>query len=230
MICQDNFRTNFRKRWKILITTVIFDLDGTLLDTLDDIRDSVNRTLTQFGFPSRTREEIRRFVGNGAVKLLERALPHPVDAQTFQAFYTAYDRDYTAHRCDKTAPYAGVLPMLQMLRDRGIRTAVLSNKQDNVVRPLCESFFPQLLDLATGPADGRAVKPAPDGILYIADTLHVPLSDILYVGDSETDVQTGRNAGVRTIAVLWGFRDRDTLTQAGAVRFAETPEEILRFI
>ena len=213
-----------------MISTVIFDLDGTLLDTLEDIRDSVNRVLAQFGFPSRTLEEIRRFVGNGAVKLLERAVPYPVDEETFRALYTAYDRDYTAHQRDCTAPYAGVTALLQALRDRGLRTAVLSNKQDNVVRPLCAHYFPELLDMATGPAGGRAVKPAPDGIFYIAETLNVPLSDVLYVGDSETDVCTGLAAGVRTVAVLWGFRDRQTLECAGATDFAQTPAEILQYI
>ena len=213
-----------------MISTVIFDLDGTLLDTLDDIGDSVNRTLDAFGFPRRTPDEIRQFVGNGAVKLLERALPHPVDEAAFRALYTAYDRDYTAHQRDRTAPYAGVVPLLQTLRERGLRTAVLSNKQDNVVRPLCTHYFPELLDMATGPADGRAVKPAPDGILYIAETLGVPLSEVLYVGDSETDVYTGLAAGVRTVAVLWGFRDRQTLVNAGATDFVQTPAEILQYI
>ena len=213
-----------------MFSTVIFDLDGTLLDTLEDIRDSVNRALSQFGFPPRTLEEIRRFVGNGAVKLLERAVPHPVDDETFRALYTAYDRDYTAHQRDRTAPYAGVLPLLRTLRERGVHTAVLSNKQDNVVRPLCEYYFPNLLDMATGPADGRAVKPAPDGIFYIAETLGVPLSDVLYVGDSEADVRTGLAAGVRTVAVLWGFRDRQTLENAGATIFTEKPQEILEYL
>ena len=167
---------------------------------------------------------------NGAVKLLERALPHPVDAQTFQALYRTYDKLYTLHRCDETAPYPGVTALLRQLRAQGIRTAVLSNKQDNVVRPLCAYYFPELLDLATGPADGRAVKPAPDGIFYIADALQTPLPQTLYVGDSETDILTGRNAGVRTVAVLWGFRDRETLEQAGAAEFVQNPEEILQYI
>ena len=213
-----------------MVKTVIFDLDGTLLDTLRDIHTGVNLTLAQFGFPPRSLEEIRRFVGNGAVKLLERALPHPVDAQTFQALYRTYDKLYMLHRCDETAPYPGVTALLRQLRAQGIRTAVLSNKQDNVVRPLCAYYFPELLDLATGPADGRAVKPAPDGIFYIADALQTPLPQTLYVGDSETDILTGRNAGVRTVAVLWGFRDRETLEQAGAAEFVQNPEEILQYI
>ena len=213
-----------------MVTAIIFDLDGTLLDTLGDIRDSINRTLERFGYPTRTTDEIRRFVGNGAVKLIERALPHPVDEETFRAVYKAYDRDYTAHQRDKTAPYDGVLPLLRELRERGLKTAVLSNKQDNVVRPLCAYYFPDLLDMATGPADGRAVKPAPDGVFYIAETLGVELTEVLFVGDAETDVHTGQNAGVRTVAATWGFRDKQTLLRAGAAEFADSPAEILRFI
>lgn len=212
------------------IRAVILDLDGTLLDTLEDITDSVNRTLSQFGFPPRTIEEIRRFVGNGAVKLLERALPHELPKAEFEAFYRAYDADYTAHREDKTQPYDGAVELLRELRRRGLFTAVLSNKQDNVVRPLCAHYFPGLLDVATGPTADRRTKPAPDGVEYIARTLGVTAEDILYSGDSEADILTGRNAGVFTVAALWGFRDRGTLESVGAQFFAEKPEDILKFI
>ncbi len=209
---------------------VILDLDGTLLDTLEDITDSVNRTLLRFGFPPRTLPEIRRFVGNGAVKLLERALPRALPPEEFEAFYRAYDADYTAHRQDKTKPYDGAVRLLRDLRGRGLATAVLSNKQDNVVRPLCAHYFPDLLDAATGPTAGRRTKPAPDGVYYIAETLGVTLDTVLYVGDSEADVQTGQNAGVKTVAALWGFRDREALRRAGAVFFAKKPEDVLNFI
>ena len=209
---------------------VILDLDGTLLDTMEDITDSVNHTLSQFGFPLRTLDEVRRFVGNGAVKLLERALPRVLPAREFEAFYRAYDAYYTAHQQDKTKPYDGAVGLLRALRARGLYTAVLSNKQDNAVRPLCAHYFPDLLDLATGPTADRRTKPAPDGVYYIAETLGVELNEILYVGDSEADVQTGQNAGVKTAAALWGFRDRETLASAGAVLFAEKPEDILKFI
>ncbi len=209
---------------------VILDLDGTLLDTLEDITDSVNHTLTQFGYPARTLEEIRRFVGNGAVKLLERALPRTVSPERFEAFYHAYDAYYTAHQQEKTRPYDGAAELLQALRARGLYTAVLSNKQDNAVRPLCAHFFPDLLDVATGPTADRRTKPAPDGVFYIARTLGVNLHEILYAGDSEADVQTGLNAGVKTVAALWGFRDRETLCCSGARLFADRPEDILNHI
>lgn len=209
---------------------VILDLDGTLLDTLEDITDSVNRTLTQFGYPPRTLPEIRRFVGNGAVKLLERALPCELPKEQFDAFYHCYDADYTAHGQDKTKPYDGAAELLRELRARGLFTAVLSNKQDNAVRILCAHYFPDLLDMATGPTADRRTKPAPDGIHYIAETLGVRTDEILYVGDSEADVQTGRNAGVKTVAALWGFRDRAALEAAGASLFAKNPKDILKFI
>ena len=209
---------------------VIFDLDGTLLDTLDDITDSVNHTLRQFGYPLRTREEIRRFVGNGAVKLIERALPHAVEPARFQTVYRAYDAYYTAHRQDRTRPYPGACELLRELRARAIRTAVLSNKQDNAVRPLCAHYFPDLLDAATGPADGRRTKPAPDGVEYLMHLLGVTAQQTLYVGDSQADVQTGLNAGVRTVAALWGFRSRSELEAVGATLFAESAKEILNHI
>lgn len=209
---------------------VILDLDGTLLDTLEDITDSVNHALSQFGYPARTLDEVRQFVGNGARKLLERALPRAVSPEEFDAFYRCYDAYYTAHQQVKTHPYDGAAELLRELRARGLCTAVLSNKQDNAVRPLCVHYFPDLLDMATGPTADRRTKPAPDGILFIAGTLGVGMDEILYVGDSEADVQTGLNAGVRTVAALWGFRSRETLEKAGAVLFAKTPEEILNFI
>ena len=209
---------------------VILDLDGTLLDTLEDITDSVNYALLQFGYPTRTLDEVRRFVGNGAVKLLERALPCELPKAQFDAFYRCYDAQYTAHGQDKTRPYDGASELLRELRARGLFTAVLSNKQDKAVRILCAHYFPDLLNMATGPTAERRTKPAPDGVLYIAETLGVCMDEILYVGDSEADVQTGRNAGVKTVAALWGFRDRDTLRAAGASLFAKKPEEILNHI
>ena len=209
---------------------VILDLDGTLLNTLEDLTDSVNHALVQFGYPERTLDEVRRFVGNGARKLLERALPHEVSPQEFDAFYQCYDAYYKAHSEVKTKPYDGAVALLRALRARGLYTAVLSNKQDSAVRPLCAHYFPDLLVAATGPTADRRTKPAPDGVFYIAETLGVGTDEILYVGDSEADVQTGRSAGVKTVAALWGFRDRETLEKAGAVLFAKSPEEILNHI
>ena len=213
-----------------MIRAIIFDLDGTLLNTLEDITDSTNETLRTFGQPERTLDEIRTFVGNGARKLIERALTEPVDAETFEkmlAFYSAY---YYDHQTVKTKPYPETQALLRTLREKGFRTAVLSNKQDEITKPLCAHFFPDLLDLASGPSEGRRGKPAPDGVFYIAEQLGVPLSEVLFVGDSETDVRTGLNAGVQTVAVLWGFRDRKTLIEAGAENFAGSCAEILQFI
>ena len=209
---------------------VVFDLDGTLLDTLEDIRDAVNDSLSAFGFAPRSLEEIRSFVGNGAVKLLERALPHPVPDETFRAFYRDYDARYTANAQNKTRPYPGILDLLREVRTRGYRIAVLSNKQDSAVRLLCAHYFPELVDLAVGPAEGRRTKPSPDGPEYICRTLGVCASDVLYVGDSETDMLTGSNAGMFTVAVTWGFRAHAALLRSGAVHFAETPQDILKYL
>ena len=209
---------------------VVFDLDGTLLDTLEDIRDAVNESLAAFGFAPRTLEEIRSFVGNGAVKLLERALPHPVPDDTFRALYRDYDARYTANAQNKTHPYPGILELLREVRARGYRIAVLSNKQDSAVRLLCAHYFPELVDLAVGPTEGRRTKPAPDGPEYICRTLGVDASDVLYVGDSETDMLTGKNVGMFTLAVTWGFRDRAALVQNGAEYFAEEPKDILNYL
>lgn len=208
------------------IRAVVFDLDGTLLDTLADIRDAVNDSLASFGFPPRSTDEIRRFVGNGAVKLLERALPCTVPQETFAALYRMYDARYSAHREDKTKPYPGAEALLRELRAQGFLTAVLSNKQDNVTRPLCARYFPGLLDLATGPADGRRTKPSPDGLEYIAHTFGIQTTQMVYVGDSETDILTGRQANLPTISVCWGFRSRETLVRNGAEYVAQKMEEI----
>lgn len=209
---------------------VIFDLDGTLLNTLQDIADGVNYALRSFGYPERTVDEIRRFVGNGAVKLLERALPETVDEEKFARFYKTYDAYYTSHSRVKTAPYKGVPELLQTLRAAGIRTAVFSNKQDNAVRPLCAYYFADRLDYATGPTEDVPKKPDPRGLHFIAEVLHTKPERVLYVGDSETDVQTGLSAGIDTVSVLWGFRDKETLEKAGASRFAQDVQALKNYI
>ena len=209
---------------------VVFDLDGTLLDTLEDICDAINESLVLFGYPPRSLEEIRRFVGNGAVKLLERALPQEIPEERFQALYHDYDVRYTANAQRKTHPYPGVTDLLREVRARGYWIAVLSNKQDVAVRQLCAHYFPGLIDLAAGPADGRRTKPSPDGLEYICHSFGIGLNDILYVGDSETDMLTGKNAQAFTIAVTWGFRSRETLFQNGATFFAEKTKDILDYL
>ena len=189
--------------------TVLFDMDGTLLDTLTDMEAAVNHILTQYGYPVRTLEEVRRFVGNGAGLLIHRALPQGVDPAREAEVLAAYRAYYQAHNCIRTRPYEGIPELLAALRRAGVRTAVVSNKPDETTRTLAARFFPEL-DGALGQRDGVAAKPAP--------------------GDSEVDVDTARNAGLAMIGVSWGFRGRAALESAGAPAVADTPAQLLELL
>ena len=213
-----------------MYTTVIFDLDGTLLDTLDDLWAAVNAALSAYGYPLRTKEEVRSFVGNGIVKLIERAVQGVKDSDTngvLQAF-TAY---YGAHCKDETKPYEGILELLQALKEKGIAAAVVSNKADFAVKILAEEYFQGLLSAAIGENEKEGVrkKPAPDSVLAVMRALQAEPKSTVYVGDSEVDIQTAQNAGVDCISVPWGFKDEAFLWQNGATKLAKTPQEILRY-
>ena len=205
----------------------VFDLDGTLLDTLDDLADGVNAALAQFGYSPRTREEIRAFVGNGVRLLVARALPQGEENPQFEEVFAYFRAYYTAHSCVKTAPYAGVLAMLASLRERGVHIAVVSNKLESAVRDLCRRYFGDLVEVAVGDLDGRPRKPAPDGVFAALHSLGVAASEAVYIGDSDVDILTAQNAALPCIAVLWGFRDRECLASAGATVFAANAEELL---
>lgn len=205
---------------------VIFDLDGTLLDTLDDLADAVNWALKQEQLPRRTREEVRAFVGNGIRNLIERAVPAGTEAAQTDRVFAGFKARYAGHCADKTRPYPGILELLARLRAEGIRTAVVSNKADFVVQTLCRDYFPGLVDCAVGERAGIPKKPAPDSVQEVLRALEIPREQAVYVGDSDVDVVTARNAGMDGILVLWGFRDRQTLERAGAKTFAATAEEL----
>ena len=209
--------------------TVIFDLDGTLLDTLDDLTASVNFALTSFSLPKREKEEVRAFVGNGIAKLIARAIgyEHPNFAEIFQTFR----EHYGAHCKDKTKEYDGITPLLKELKARGVHTAVVSNKADFAVKKLAEDYFPDLLQEAVGEneAAGIAKKPAPDSLLAVMKNLNAEQSTTVYVGDSEVDIQTAKNAGVDCISVVWGFKDEAFLKTNGAKILIKEPFEILEF-
>ena len=209
--------------------TVIFDLDGTLLDTLDDLTASVNFALTSFSLPKREKEEVRAFVGNGIAKLIARAIgyEHPNFAEIFQTFR----EHYGAHCKDKTKEYDGITPLLKELKARGVHTAVVSNKADFAVKKLAEDYFPDLLQEAVGEneAAGIAKKPAPDSLLAVMKNLNAEQSTTVYVGDSEVDIQTAKNAGVDCISVVWGFKDEAFLKINGAKILIKEPFEILEF-
>lgn len=210
--------------------TVIFDLDGTLLNTLEDLRASTNYALAAHGYPERTPDEIRRFVGNGIRLLIERAMPEGVTPEEFDAVFADFKEHYQAHCNDRTGPYDGILPLLRELKRRGYKTGIASNKIKSAVLKLSEIYFEGLIDSAAGVADGILPKPDSGMAEALLEELGSEAANTLYVGDSQVDVQTAANAGLDLVAVLWGFRDRAELTEAGAVRFIEKPMELLEYL
>ena len=209
---------------------VIFDLDGTLLDTLPDLHGALIETLAAFGLPPRTMEETRRFVGNGIRRLVERAVPDETPLQTVDAAYHYYLSYYMGHCAEKTAPYPGVTDLLRALRKAGKKMAIVSNKADAAVQSLCETYFRGLYDAAVGERAGVARKPAPDSVNAVLAALGAARVDAVYVGDSEVDIATAKNAGLPCISVTWGFRDRETLVRFGASVFADNAEELARLL
>ena len=210
-------------------TTVLFDLDGTLLDTLDDLTDAVNRTLQRYDLPQRTRQEVRSFLGNGAKYLMEHAAPG-LDTDRFDALLRDYKADYDKNCRIKTAPYPGVDVLLRALKDAGIRTGIVSNKPDSAVQPLFEAFFADTMDTAVGERAGIRRKPAPDTVLAAMERLGATADKTLYVGDSEVDIETARNAGVACASVTWGFRDPDTLKDSGADMLFDSADALRNFL
>ncbi len=204
---------------------VLFDMDGTLLDTLADMAAAVNHILSVHGYPLRTEEEVRAFVGNGARKLMERALPPDVTGDAFEALLEEYRQWYEAHACVKTAPYPGVPAVLAALHRAGVRCAVVSNKPDGATRELAARFFPGLP--AFGQQDGIPAKPAPDMVYHALAELGVEASAAAYVGDSEVDVALARNAKLPLVAVSWGFRGREALEEAGAALVVDDAATLL---
>ena len=207
---------------------VIFDMDGTLMNTLDDLCDSVNHMLRQHGWPERTLREVRAFVGNGAAKLIERAIPDGRNNPQFDQALADYKAWYDTHANVKTGPYPGVCDVLRALRARGIKTAIVSNKPVEPVKSLTELYFPGLFDAAIGEHPGVRCKPEPDMVRKAMQALGCAAEESVYVGDSEVDVATARNSGLPCVSVTWGFRDRDVLARAGADCYADTAEELLR--
>ena len=205
------------------MTAILFDLDGTLLNTLEDLADAVNASLTHFGCPTRTTDEVRQFVGNGAERLIRLALPGRADdpdAADVLAFFKPY---YAAHSQVKTCPYAGVMEALAEVK-RDFPVAIVSNKPDEAVKILCKQYFGDVY--AIGQSSKLPRKPAPDMVHHALAALGA--DRCIYVGDSEVDVLTAQNAGVPCLSVLWGFRDRNVLLEAGATCFCEDPRDLLK--
>lgn len=214
-----------------MIDTVIFDLDGTLLNTLEDLTDSVNYVMDRYGLPLHTIEEVRGFVGNGAAKLIERAVAQGREHPAYGEMLSAFRSHYAVHCEDKTAPYVGVEEMLSMLRESGYRLAVVSNKPDGAVKQLCHKFFGENIQEANGENESAGIKrkPAPDMVYRALAGLSSNAADAVYVGDSDVDVQTAANVPMTCISVTWGFRTREQLLASGASpeKMIRTPKELL---
>lgn len=200
---------------------IIFDLDGTLLDTLDDLHAAVNHTMAQFNCPPRTLEEVRQFVGNGVDQLVRLSLPGKDTDPDVDEVIAAYRSYYNAHCQERTGPYAGIPEALSALATE-YPLAVVSNKPDSAVKPLCWEYFGPLYSL--GERQGTPRKPAPDMVLKAMAAIGV--EKCVYVGDSEVDILTAKNAGVPCLSVTWGFRDEDALRAAGAHYFCRTPHDL----
>lgn len=207
------------------IKAVLFDLDGTLLDTWDDIVSAINYMLEKYGYEKRSRMEIRSFLGNGARDLVMRSLPFDVDKNTFEAFLEEYKAYYNEHSRILTKPYDGVIDVLTALKKRNILTAVVSNKPDLTVRGLCDQYFEGLIDFSVGDRPDLQRKPSADPINFAIDKLGC--TKAVYVGDSEVDVLAASNAKRPCVSVTWGFRDRDVLEECGASVFADDADELL---
>ena len=214
---------------KEALQAFIFDLDGTLLDTLGDLAASVNYALQTCGMPQHSIDDVRRFVGNGVRLLMERAVPDGAANPRFEEAFTTFRQHYLEHSLDTTRPYDGIMEMLQALRQRGYRTAVVSNKFYAATQELCQHFFADSIEVAIGEheAEGIRKKPAPDTVNEALRQLGVSREHAVYVGDSDVDIATAAASGMPCISVLWGFRDREFLLAHGATQFISHPSELL---
>lgn len=207
---------------------VIFDLDGTLLNTLDDLADSTNYALSKFGYPIRTIEEVRQFVGNGVAKLIERAIPEGKNNPNFEKCLAIFKENYAQNMYNKTAPYNGIIEMLSNLKTKGIKIAVVSNKFDLAVKELCKKYFEGFIDFAAGENEAQGIKkkPAPDTVISVLNEFNFASEDAVYVGDSDVDIMTAKNSKMPCISVTWGFRDEKFLLENGATILINAPSEI----
>lgn len=208
----------------------VFDMDGTILNTLDDLADSTNYALKANGLPERTIDEVRRFVGNGIRLLIERAVPTDTDNELTDKVFDTFKEYYKTHCAVKTRPYDGIKDVLLELRKAGCLTAVVSNKADFAVQDLCKDYFDNLFDFAIGEREGIKKKPAPDSVFEVLSKLNVEKDDAVYIGDSDVDFATSVNAGMDVIMVGWGFRDAEFLREKGVKRIIKQPSEILDII
>lgn len=209
-------------------TTILFDLDGTLLNTLVDLRNSVNYALEQCGYPLQSLRNIRDYVGNGVAMLVHRSVPNGTPAEEEARCLAIFKEHYMVHMNDNTCPYDGLLPVIEELRKRGCLIGIVSNKIEPAVKELADKFFPGLIDVAVGDCPERNKKPAPDSTLAAIAQLSVSADTCLYIGDTDIDIETAHNAGIPCVGVTWGFRDRDVLVDADFI--IDKPEELLALL
>lgn len=212
-----------------MVSAVIFDLDGTLLNTLEDLKDSCNHALKKFNFPLRTLDEVRGFVGNGISKLMERAIPSGKENPLFEKCLDELKNDYAKNYRNKTKAYDGVIAAIKNLKLHGIKTGIVSNKPDAQVKELAELYFSDCIkkETAVGERNGIQRKPSPDSLNEVIKILDVKKENVIYVGDSDVDIETAKNAGTRCISVSWGFRDTEFLKQHNASLIVNNTEELL---
>jgi phosphoglycolate phosphatase len=208
------------------IDTVIFDLDGTLLDTLGDLADSVNYALNKFDMPPKSDAQVKSYVGNGIRNLMRRAVPDGEDNPLFEKAFEAFKEYYDGHCNVRTKAYDGILELTSTLKEKGYSLAIVSNKVDSAVKNLQRDYFKDI-EVAIGDREGMKIKPAPDSVNLALAELGKNKYNAVYVGDSDVDIETARNSGLPCISVLWGFRDKEFLTNHGAEIFAEKPSDIL---
>ncbi|HBT59742.1 MAG TPA: HAD family hydrolase [Acholeplasmataceae bacterium] len=213
-----------------MIKAILFDLDGTLLNTLDDIKNSVNYMLKKHGFKERTLDEIRSFVGDGAKQMIERSIGFTEPKEQVLECLSTYEAHYEVHKADLTKPYDGVYDLLNQLKEKDIRLAVVSNKPMPQVIPLIEGLFPGYFEVILGETSELKRKPSPEMLFYAIEALKLSKEDVLFVGDSDVDMQTAINANVDAIAVLWGFRDETVLKKYQPKYIVNHPKEILTII
>lgn len=211
-----------------MLNTVVFDLDGTLLDTLGDLAGSVNYALRKHGLPECSLQEVRSFLGNGIVRLMQGAVKNAVQGAAFEEVFQTFRSHYLEHCLDTTQPYPGILPMMEKLREAGVKMAIVSNKLHPAVQELSRRFFAELVTSAIGESETVRRKPNPDGVLRALKEMGSRPEEAVYVGDSEVDWETARNAGLRCALVCWGFRDEEFLrTLPGTFAYAQSPDELL---
>lgn len=213
-----------------MINTVIFDMDGTILDTIEDLRDSVNHMMRKYGYPEYTLPEIKSFVGNGVGVLIEKSVPGGRDNPLFETILAEFKAYYNEHCNIKTRPYAGIPELMRKLKEAGFKLAIVSNKPNSAVADLNELYYKEYVDVAIGEGPSLARKPAPDMVEKALSLLNSSKNEAIYIGDSEVDLATANNSGLRHILVLWGFREKEFLEKEGGKVFAKSPDEVIEII